>query len=119
MTSSLPGLARALVATLTVSLGLTACGASSRPKPAAPSRLLTVQIKDYVYRPSTLTMSAGTRVTFTNRDADAHTATAASPAFDTGTLKPGQSATVTLSARGTYSYICQFHPFMHGTLRVT
>jgi plastocyanin len=119
MISSVSGLAGVVMATLTASLGLAACGASSRPVPAAQSRALTVNISDYTYHPSTLTISAGTRVSFTNRDADAHTATASAPALDTGTLKPGQSATITLTARGTYSYICQFHPFMHGILRVT
>jgi plastocyanin len=114
-----PALVRAVVATLSAALGLTACGASSRPARTASPREVAVKISAYAYRPSTLMVPAGTRVSFTNRDATAHTATAGDPAFDTGTLKPGQSATVTLTARGTYSYICQFHPFMHGTLKVT
>ena len=77
-----------------------------------------ISIKSYAYTPVTLTVAVGTRVTFTNHDATAHTATATSPALDTGSIAAGKSATVTLSHPGTYHYICQFHPFMHGTLIV-
>ena len=65
-----------------------------------------------------MTVGAGSRITFTNHDATAHTATSNKPAFDTGTVKPGQSATVTLRKAGTYTYYCQFHAFMHGTVIV-
>jgi plastocyanin len=77
-------------------------------------------ISGYAYHPVTLTVAAGTAVTFTNDDATAHTATSmsTSPPFDTGTLKPGQSKTITLSKSGTYAYYCQFHPFMRGTITV-
>jgi plastocyanin len=39
-------------------------------------------------------------------------------AFDTGTIAPGKSATVTLRNPGTYTYYCQFHAFMHGAVVV-
>ena len=58
------------------------------------------------------------RSTFTNHDQTAHTATSQQLGFDTGTINPGQSATVTLDKPGTYTYYCQFHPFMHGTIIV-
>lgn len=77
-----------------------------------------ISIKSYAYAPGTVTVAVGTRVTFTNHDSTAHTATATSPALDTGSIGAGKSATVTLSHAGTYHYICQFHPFMHGTLIV-
>ena len=75
-------------------------------------------ISGYAYQPVTVTAGVGSRITFTNHDATAHTATSNKPAFDTGTLKPGHSGTVTLKQAGTYTYYCQFHAFMHGTVVV-
>jgi plastocyanin len=57
-------------------------------------------------------------VTFVNHDQTAHTATSNKPAFDTGTVRPGKSSRVTLSKPGNYTYYCQFHAFMHGTVVV-
>jgi hypothetical protein len=36
----------------------------------------------------------------------------------TGTINPGKSTTITLGRPGTYTYFCQFHAFMHGTITV-
>jgi plastocyanin len=85
----------------------------------APAGATTVNISNYAYGPPALTVKAGTKVTFVNHDATAHTATASStPGFDTGSIKPNSRATVTLTKPGTYSYICQFHPFMKATITV-
>ena len=64
-------------------------------------------------------MKAGTKVTWRNLDSSPHTATATSGGLDTGTLRQGQSRTLTLAKPGRYAYICSFHPFMHGTVVVT
>ncbi len=89
--------------------------------PAVTARGTTtaVTIQGYAFAPATLRVRSGTRVSFTNRDNDHHTATAMpGSGFDTGTLSQGQTRTVTLSKPGTYSYICEFHAFMHGTIVV-
>jgi plastocyanin len=83
----------------------------------AASGHVTVAISNYKFAPAKLTVKSGTRVTFSNHDMTAHTATANS-GFDSGTIKPGASATVKFSKPGTYPYICQFHAFMHGTVVV-
>jgi plastocyanin len=38
--------------------------------------------------------------------------------FDTGTIEKGTSKTVVLKKPETYAYICDFHPFMKGTIIV-
>lgn len=132
------------VAAVTAALALTACGssssssssvsttstgaassASSSSSAAAPaasvkSGRVAVAISSYAYHPAKLVIKPGTKVTFTNHDQTAHTATASGSGrgFDSGTIKPGASATVTFSKPGTYAYICQFHAFMHGTIVV-
>ena len=78
-----------------------------------------VTISDFKFTPGALTVRQGARITVTNHDTTAHTATADSGnSFDTGSIDPGSSATFTLSKVGTYSYHCSIHPFMHGTLTV-
>ena len=79
---------------------------------------MKIAISNYSYHPGTITVTAGTRVTFTNHDQTAHTATSAKTAFDTGTVQPGHSATVVFTRPGAYTYYCQFHAFMHGTIVV-
>ena len=76
-------------------------------------------IADFAFAPPGLTVAKGTTVEFTNEDETSHTATAkGSGAFDTGTIKPGKSAEVTLEKTGTFAYYCAFHPFMKGTITV-
>jgi plastocyanin len=77
-----------------------------------------VSISGYAFHPATITITTGTNVTFTNHDQTAHTATASGSGFDTGTVQPGASATVKFRRPGNYPYVCQFHPFMHGTIVV-
>ena len=75
-------------------------------------------IKNFAFEPQTLTVRVGTRVTWTNRDATAHTATMDAGSPDTGTITPGQSRTIAFAHPGTYAYHCAFHAFMTGTIRV-
>ena len=76
-------------------------------------------IDNFKFMPASLTVSKGQRVTVTNDDSTAHTATADNGgSFDTQNIDPGSSATITVSKPGTYAYHCNIHPFMHATLVV-
>jgi plastocyanin len=77
-----------------------------------------VAISGFAFSPSSLTINVGDRVTWTNSDAVAHTATATGGAFDTGDIGQGQSASVRFTRAGTYAYYCTPHPSMTGTIRV-
>jgi plastocyanin len=99
--------------------GSTSTGAGSGPAAtAAASSGHRVVISDFAFHPSTLTVPAGTKVTFVNQDSTVHTATD-SGSFDSGNLKQGQSYTYTFTKPGTYDYICGIHQYMHGTVVVT
>ncbi len=78
----------------------------------------SVTIKDFAFTPATLTVPAGTTVTWTNDDAVPHTATASDGSFDSGNLNPGQSYSFTFSTPGSYPYVCQYHAGMTGTIVV-
>jgi Cu+-exporting ATPase len=75
------------------------------------------------FHPASLTVKAGTTVTFVNDDQHAHTVTsgrrgAPDGAFDSGLLQPGQRFTQTFSTPGVYPYFCTLHPGMDGTIVV-
>ena len=108
----------ATAAALSVALAGCGSGSSGGSAPPLPSRKLGVAISGYAYHPAAVTVPRGTSVTFTNDDQTAHTATSTGSGFDTGTLRPGQRATVRLSKPGTYTYYCQFHAFMRATIVV-
>lgn len=95
----------------------TATGTTAAPTTTAAPRAATVEIKDFMFAPPTVTVAAGGTVTWTNRDDAPHTATATG-AFDTGTIRTGRSAQVTAKQAGRVPYVCAFHPYMKGTLVV-
>lgn len=99
--------------------GEAAGGQSATASAPAPGggHTVKIEITDFKYKPVTLTVKAGSKVTWLNNDSAPHTATAAGD-FDTGTLKKGDAKTLKLSKPGTYAYICQFHPFMKATVVV-
>ena len=77
-----------------------------------------VTIADFSFSPGTITIHVGDTVTWTNNGPSAHTATSQDGGFDTGVLQKGSSASHTFTRAGTFSYICQIHPFMHGRIVV-
>jgi plastocyanin len=99
-------------------------GTKNSAAQAAPANGVDhVQIKDFVYAPATITVPAGTTVTFTNDDSSPHTATSGTSqtpdgVFDSGTLTKGDSKTIKLTKPGTFAYYCAIHPFMKATVSV-
>jgi plastocyanin len=77
-----------------------------------------VEIKNDAFAPATLTITAGETVTFTNDDDDAHTVTETEGAFDSKGLDTNGRWRHTFAKPGTYTYFCQLHPFMKGTIVV-
>lgn len=84
---------------------------------AAP-RSAKVEIVDFAFDPPTTTIQVGGKVTWLNQDVAAHTASADDGSFDTGTLDEGKLQAETFKQPGTFSYICEFHPYMEGTVEV-
>jgi plastocyanin len=80
---------------------------------------VTIDIADFKFKPIRVTVVAGSKITWINHDSAPHTATASGAGgFDTGTLNKGDKKTLKLKKRGTFAYICQFHPFMKATVTV-
>ena len=83
---------------------------------AARAATHEVTIKRFKYSPAELTVAVGDTITFTNLDGAPHTATAVDGSFDTGRLNRNKSGSITVSAAGTFPYICTFHPNMKGSI---
>src|SRR5262249_43675054 len=81
-----------------------------------PTDAVTVQA--FSFTPDRITLPVGTTVSWTNKDGEPHTATEQTGRFDTGLLREGESASVTLDARGTFTYFCSPHPWMVAQITV-
>ena len=95
-----------------------AAGQSATDQSAIASRAASERIANFSFQPTPLTVSAGTRVVFTNQDSTTHTATQNGGGFATGRIRPGKSAAVTFKRPGTYLFHCSIHPFMKGKIVV-
>ena len=101
-------------------------GGSTQPQPGgsvpAPSgeaaRSEKVEIVDFAYDPDPVTIQAGGKVIWINRDSAPHTATADDGAFDTETLEEGKLKSESFKQPGQYPYFCEIHPDMRGTVEV-
>ena len=78
-----------------------------------------VAIEGFAFDPLDLEVPAGTEVTWTNADPEAHTVTANDDSFDSGPIDPGKGFSVRVDATGTVTYFCAIHPTMKGSLQVT
>lgn len=87
--------------------------------PAAPVRGNEVTIDGFAFQPASLTVTAGTTVTWTNRDEEPHTVAASDGSFHSPGMGTGATFTHTFAAAGTFDYVCSIHPMMRGTVVVT
>ena len=78
----------------------------------------TVEMVDFLYNPDPLEVHVGDTVTFVNKDAAPHTATAEDKSWDSGNMNQGDEWTLKVDETGEIPYICIYHPDMTGTLIV-
>lgn len=99
---------------LAACIGLCTGACASTPEPTK------VEILQYSFVPSSVTIAAGTTVEWLNRDDDPHTVKSdpargelKSPALDTNDIYR-----FTFKEPGMYKYFCTLHPHMQGTIIV-
>jgi plastocyanin len=78
-----------------------------------------VNIKNFAFSPTTVTIKAGQSVEWVNNDSSPHTITSDTGLFDSGNESSGQSYSHKFDKPGTYAYHCAYHPNMKGTVIVT
>lgn len=109
-----------LVATLVICLTLIPLLTSTTPSAMAQDEsTVDISVVDYAFEPESVTIAAGTTVTWRNDSDRPHTVTADDGSFDSGRLDPGETFSFTFAAPGVFAYQCGFHPDMQGTIEVT
>lgn len=81
----------------------------------------TILLKDFAFSPPQLVVKKGPKITFRNTDSVTHAITANNGAFKSGLMEKNQTfylETATM-VPGTYTYHCDIHPTMKGTLMIT
>lgn len=68
----------------------------------------TVTISNFQFAPKTVTVKAGSTVTWVNKDGT-HTVTADNGSFQSPSLTAGKSFSHKFTKPGTYRYYCSFH----------
>ena len=112
------GIAIVVSLSLLFSTILVSCSKSSGTSNSAPPEPNAVSIINMTFTPATITVTAGTTVTWKNNDNMTHTVTANDDSYDSGNIGSGSSFSKTFSIAGTYPYHCSIHPSMTGKVVV-
>jgi plastocyanin len=77
-----------------------------------------VKIDNFAFSPPSLTVKAGTTVTWRNKDDSVHTVTSTTRMFKSKALDTDDAFSFTFTEPGTYAYFCSLHSYMTGTIVV-
>jgi len=101
-----------LLISLFLILLLSACSKSSDPGQNE------VFIQNMSFNPSSLTVTQGTTVTWTNKESVTHTVTSNTSIFNSDNLSNGGTFSYKFNTVGTFPYHCSIHSGMTGTIIV-
>jgi len=77
-----------------------------------PVMAATATIQNFAFSPSVIHVLPGGTVTWTNKDATAHTVTDLAGSFDSGNIAVDGTYKMTFAKAGTYTYHCTIHSMM-------
>ena len=124
-----------LVLALAAAVFAGACGGADNEKGSASSakgNTGEVTMKLIAFKPDTISVKVGTKVTWTQQDPGVHTVTSGTVeqgtggvteepdgTFDSGNLDTDETFSFTFAEPGTYTYFCHVHPAtMRGRVQV-
>jgi plastocyanin len=120
-----------VISVLTVALSFAACGGYSSPSSpstaptTAPAGSTSVTIAGGASTQTTtafgqnpLTIPVGTTISWVNDDSVAHTSSGDANQWSSGNIAPGGRFNFTFASAGRFTYHCQIHPNMVGTIIV-
>jgi plastocyanin len=96
----------------------TAVGQMAQPVAVAAQTGPRIEITKHNFSRPTLTVPAGTTVTWLNRDEDLHTVVSTTLAFKSAGLETDEAYSYTFTKPGVYEYFCTLHPLMTGKVIV-
>lgn len=85
---------------------------------AAATDQTKIVMKDFMFTPMSLTVKAGSTVTWANMDQEPHTVVSTAGLFRSGALDTNDSFSFKFDKPGTYQFACSIHPRMTGTIVV-
>jgi plastocyanin len=110
---------------LAVVAAISACSSSKNSQPATTQSASSAQsgtsaaaggtavsVANFSFSPGTLTVPAGSTVTWTFKDSTDHNVTADDKSFASKNSSSGATYSFHFTKAGTYSYMCTIHPFM-------
>ena len=103
-------------ALIVIVLALAFAGNAAPDERKAAARTHTVLITAFKFVPEALEVNAGDTVVWKNQDLVPHTATGKK--FDSKGLDQGQNWSYVARTKGSFPYICYFHPTMKAQLTV-
>ena len=111
-----PGRYRPLLTAVGVALlwGAAICNPSTAETPDT-NRIV---VKDFMFMPMSLTVSAGSTVTWANMDDEPHTVVSNTGLFRSAAMDTNESFSFKFEQPGTYHFTCSIHPRMAGTIVV-
>ena len=80
------------------------------------SSTIDITMQGFAFHPTTITISAGDTVRWTNIDSVNHDVKG--DTFDSGVMKSNGTFEMIFNQTGTYNYICSIHPSMQGQIIV-
>jgi plastocyanin len=92
--------------------------AASSGSTTTANALNTVVVKNFSFEPMSVTVKAGTRLTWKFEDSAQHTVSADDNSFASPALANGQTYSFTFTKPGIFQYICSIHQYMKGTVVV-
>ena len=109
----------AFIAAAVLAVVLVSGCTQSTPPPSGNA----VNIQNFAFNPQTITVSAGSTVTWTNLDSVQHqiaadSGQAAIADFSSPDMTQGSTYSYTFNTAGTWTYHCSIHPSMKGTVIV-
>jgi plastocyanin len=85
-----------------------------------PTGYVTVHVSNYQFAPDTLTVKAGTQITWLNDGPEIHTVSSLQNGpLNSGPININEIYTFTFIQPGQYAYHCVLHPVMTGMITVT
>lgn len=93
--------------------------AAQAAEPAGKSSAApTISIHEFMFAPTSMTITAGTTVHWKNLDPEPHTIRSVDATFKSDALDQDDTFAYKFDKPGTYRYVCSIHPQMMGTIVV-
>jgi uncharacterized protein (TIGR03118 family) len=109
------------VALIAVANGISSPGGvllSTRGAPPPTAGSFSAEIDNFRFSPSPIEVTAGSELTWTNKQGVQHTVVSDNGKFFSGILDSNQTFSTKFETSGTYDYHCSIHPFMKGKVIV-